>query len=149
MNILRAILVVLLMIAGSMLASADDYRSYKTGQVWQMQTGDYAGHLVVISHVEIHPVAGHAIHISIPGPISNSEGKTQSVLPHFPFSAEGLDKTDLKLVDQMESVPEIWKEGHGLWNDAVMSGKAGIFTVPVSETIDLIFAMVPNTPQQR
>ena len=119
---------------------------YKTGQVWTLQSGEYQGAEVIIVNVENHPVQKHVIHIMVRGPIQNSEGEVTSNISHLPYSEDGLRQSDLKLTRKGGLVPDDWREGYEYWNTEALEGKAGMFSVPVSEAIDFAFQHLPPTP---
>ena len=118
-------------------------RAYQDGQVWIIESGTYKGVEVVIANVEDHRLQKEVIHIMVLGPIQNSDGLVSSGMSHFPFSKEGLQKSGLKFVRKDTGVSDDWCEGYAIWNEAASKGKAGIFSVTVSEVIDIAFSQMP------
>lgn len=116
---------------------------FQSGQVWVIKTGAYKGVEVVIANVENHPLQKEVIHIMVLGPIQNPDGLVTSGMSHFPFSKEGLQISNLKLARKDMDVPDDWREGYEIWNEAASEGKAGIFTITVSEVIDIAFSQMP------
>lgn len=123
--------------------------AYEDGQIWVVQSGEFKGAKVILAYVENQPSRGEVFHIMIPGPIENSEGLVTSSISHLPFGKEGLDKSDLKLLHKNADVPDDWREGYEIWNEAASKGEAGIFSVTVSEAIDFAFQQMPReTPPE-
>jgi hypothetical protein len=117
--------------------------AYQDGQVWVIKSGVYKGVEVVIAHVEDHPLQKEVIHIMVLGPIQNSDGLVTSDMSHLPFAKEGLQKSGLKFTRKGVDVADDWREGYGIWNEAASEGKAGIFSISVSEVIDIAFSQMP------
>lgn len=116
---------------------------FNVGQVWVLQSGEYQGAEVIIVKVENHPVQREVIHIMVQGPIQNSEGRVTSSISHLPYSEDGLRQSELKLSREQAPVPNDWREGYEYWNAEALQGKAGMFSVPVSEAIDFVFQQLP------
>jgi len=144
-TLLRNALLVGLIMFGFFGKAKANSPDYQVGQVWTLQSGEYKGAEVIIANVENHPVQKHVIHIMVPGPLQNAKGQITSAISHLPFSEEGLRKSDLKLSRKKSPVTDDWREGYELWNAEALEGRAGMFSVSVSEAIDFGFQQLPPT----
>jgi len=133
---------VLVGFAGPSWAQSD---IYKEGQAWVIETGPYQGTEVLIALVEDHALQKEVIHITIPGPLVNAEGKITSEISHLPFAEIGLLKSALDLSkEEGAAISDSWKEGYALWDAEASQGRAGIFTITVTEAIDILFPQLPE-----
>jgi len=118
---------------------------FQHGQIWTLQSGVYQGVNISIAKVENHPVQKEVIHIRVLGPIEDAEGRVTPGVSHLPFAKEGLQKSGLKLSQKKADVSDEWLEGYGMWNEAALKGEAGVFTLTVSEAIDIVFQQLPSS----
>lgn len=120
------------------IANASDFSK---GQVWAYKTrpGEEKSTLL-INKVESHPKLGKIFHISLSGvKVKNPRfaGGVTSELPHFPVSQTTLEKSVTKLLRKSQPNTE-YVEGYKEWKRAFDDGKAGIFTITVSEIVDVV-----------
>ena len=102
---------------------------FSEGQIWKIRTGDYAGVAIHLHKILLHDVIEKSFHISAP-----SEG-----VSHMPFSEKALAQSDLYFVSDATNLGADWQEGFDVWNEAFLKGEAGVFSIPVSDAINLIF----------
>ena len=120
------------------LARAADYAE---GQVWKYKTrpGEAASTLQ-ISKMETDPKLGQIFHISVfQVRVKNPQAPTGATteLPHFPVSKQTLDASVTKFVGK-SPIKADYQEGYAQWRQAFDAGKAGIFTIPVSEIVQTV-----------
>lgn len=120
------------------VANAADYSE---GQVWSYKTrlGEENSTLL-IDKIETNAKLGRIFHISIDGVrIKNRHiaGGISTQLPHFPVSEETLKQSLTKLIGHRAPHPD-YVEGYMTWKAAFDAGKAGVFTIPVSEIIGVV-----------
>ena len=117
---------------------ADKNGKYKAGQKWSYITrSKEKDSYIKILKVEQGPPV---IHISIYGlKIKNSnikEGVTDQIL-HLPIAEEALDKSVLDLLEKNSNLPD-FQQTYNDWKELLKKGQAGVYSIPVSEAIDLI-----------
>jgi len=143
-SLLFRYIIVLLVVMFGLFSKANAKSSkYEDGQVWILKSGEYKGVEVLIAKVEDHPLQQEVIHITVLGPISNDEGKTVPEMSHLPFAKKALNKSNLKMLNQEKTYSDTWQEGYEYWNLEASEGRAGKFSVTVSEAIDIVFENVP------
>lgn len=114
---------------------------FAEGQVWTYKTrpGEESSTLL-INKVESHRKLGKIFHISLSDvKVKNPHfaGGVTSELPHFPVSQTTLEKSVTKLLRKSQPNAE-YVEGCKEWKRAFDQGKAGIFTITVSEIVDVV-----------
>ncbi|MFZ6639601.1 hypothetical protein ACO0LL_07630 [Undibacterium sp. TC4M20W] len=114
---------------------------YSEGQLWAYKTraGEEKS-TVLINKIETHQKLGKIFHISVDGVrVKNNhiQGGASSELPHFPVSEETLNKSLTKLLGKRKP-NQNYIEGYNTWKSAFDAGKAGIFTISVSEIVGFI-----------
>ncbi|TVV44189.1 hypothetical protein FOT50_10960 [Thalassolituus sp. C2-1] len=114
---------------------------YFESQVWSYKTraGEEKS-TVLINKVETDEKLGIIYHISVSDvKVKNPhiDGGISNELPHFPVSEETLKKSLVKLIGKSSPNPD-YVEGYNTWKEAFDAGKAGIFTVPISEIIGFV-----------
>jgi hypothetical protein len=114
-------------------------RDFLEGQVWSYKTRPGEGNsTLLINKVEIDPRLGAIFHVSVSGvSVKNSRVSSgvTSDLPHFPVSKQTLELSCVNLVGKSPPNAE-YREGYAEWRSAFNQGKAGIFSIPISEIID-------------
>jgi hypothetical protein len=65
------------------------------------------------------------------------EGGVQDHLVHLPLSQEALDASVVAMVQANAALPDI-SEGYDVWRSAFLEGRAGVFTMPLSDAIQYI-----------
>jgi hypothetical protein len=122
------------------LGAAPDFQE---GQVWAYKTrpGEEESTLL-INKVEDDAKLGRIYHISISkvqlkgGPLTLT-----SELPHLPVSLQTLQLSCTKLVRQSDPNP-MYLPGYRIWRQAYDAGRAGIYTISISEILDLTEKML-------
>lgn len=102
---------------------------FSEGQIWKIRTGEFADTEIYLHKVLSHDLVGNSFHISVP-----SEG-----VSHMPFSEKALEESDLDFLVLAPNLGDDWKEGFGLWHEEFLNGRAGVFSVTVSEAINFLF----------
>ena len=124
-----------------MMTTTVSAQAYSDGQVWEYRTRpNEPRSLLRIAKVETDPKLGEIFHISIVGlKVSNPNAPTRSSseLPHSPVSRKTLDASVTKLSDSQVTFPD-FHEGYTTWKEAFDKGKAGVFTIPVTEIITIV-----------
>jgi hypothetical protein len=111
---------------------------FQPGQVWQYKTrrGEESSRLT-IARVEPHPKLGTIVHVQIKDVAITSPtapGGVSKVISHLPYAEQSL--TDSVTTMEKDSVnPAGWEEGYKQWKSAFDAGKAGIWSIPVSEAV--------------
>jgi hypothetical protein len=122
------------------LGAAPDFEE---GQVWayKTRTGEEKSTLL-INKVEEDPKLGRIYHVSISevqlkgGPMTFT-----NQLPHLPVSSRTLELSCTKLVGQSKPNP-MYLQGYRVWRQAFDAGRAGIYTISISEILDLTERML-------
>jgi len=113
---------------------------FKEGQTWQYHTRvNEPDSRVIILKIEQYDNTGEVIHISVIGLSMKNEHDSSWLgedISHMPFSKEALMKS-VNIFDKMVEVPD-FSEGYAIWKDAFDKGKAGVFSVSVSEAVDFM-----------
>jgi len=126
--------VLFLLLIGSNIAMAKDF---KQGQIWKYNTRSIEpdSRLVV---VQVDDINGEKIvHISVNGlRLKNPQSDTGygEEISHMPISPEALSKSVIELDGLADELPD-YKEGYGIWREAYDSGKAGVFSITVKESV--------------
>ncbi len=113
---------------------------FEAGQVWKYNTRiNEPDSRLIILKVEQYENSEEVIHIAVVG-LSMKNVHDPSWLgddiSHMPFSREALVKSVVSF-DKMIEVPD-FSEGYEIWKEAFDKGKAGVFSVSVSESVDFI-----------
>jgi hypothetical protein len=112
---------------------------FEPGQVWSYHTrsGEESSRLTVVK-VESYEKLGAVVHIRVDGVAQknpHAPGGVSSVIHHMPFAEEALARSVLALLESDTPVPPSFEEGYGIWREAFVKGKAGVFTRTVAESI--------------
>lgn len=115
-------------------------RTFRPGQVWRYATrpGEHQSRVQIL-RVDADPDAGEIIHVAITGVHlrrSSDDPSQTSVIGHVPVARAALEASGLSLEAQDAEVPD-FKEGYDMWRAAFEEGKAGIFSVPIAEIVDV------------
>ena len=112
---------------------------YKPGQVWSYKTRPKEeSSRITILKVEPHANLGDIVHIRV------SDVKMQSpaapdglakVIHHSPFAEEAIDASVVELLAEDVELPD-FAEGYDLWRESFDKGEAGVFTIPVAQSIE-------------
>lgn len=113
----------------------------KPGQLWECaaRPGDEDS-CILVNLVEDDPGLGQIFHIGvlnvqIANPLAPDGVTTE--LPHFPVSGQTLQESLTRLIGIREPDPA-YEEGYRIWREAFDEGKAGIFTVPVAQIVEIV-----------
>lgn len=114
---------------------------YTIGQEWnyKTRTGEENSTLKILK-IEEYPTHGKVIHISISGlkvrnPDSN-EGFANE-FTHIPITEKALDKSVTELKNEKVKLPSKI-DGYDYWKKEFDQGIAGVFSISVSEIVDLM-----------
>ena len=102
---------------------------FSEGQIWKIRTGEFSGADIYLHKILSHDVIGNSFHISVP-----SEG-----ISHMPFSQLALEQSGLEFLSVATNLGDDWQEGFELWREEFLKGRAGVFSVTVSDAINLLF----------
>jgi hypothetical protein len=124
-----------------LFSGPDQDDSYKVGQIWEYQTrkGEEKSTLTIVA-VEKHKKLGTIINIYVGGlkiKNPNADNGLSDEIQHLPFSKDAIDKSVTKLIGATRQLPD-YKEGYDEWRTAFDNGKAGIFSIAVKESIDVM-----------
>jgi hypothetical protein len=111
---------------------------FQPGQIWQYKTrpGEEQSRLTV-AKVESHPKLGTIVHIQVNDVAIKSPsapGGVSKVISHLPYAEQTLADS-VTIMDKDTVSPTGWEEGYEQWKSAFDAGKAGIWTISVSEAI--------------
>lgn len=132
-----SLLVLAVAIVSPERVGAQDQAAFAPGQVWSIRSAISVPTRVVIGRIETLPT-GVAVHVSlldvvIPNGAPGAGGTTR--IAHVPFDETALRASVDKLVGVGAEVLPAFETGYQQWRD----DKGGIFTVTVSEVIELVF----------
>ena len=138
---LTCILIALLLVGcdrGKTSTATGDAMQFAPGQVWTYNTrpGEEASRVVICS-VETDPKLGEIVHIHVNGlrfKNKHAPGGSSDQIGHMPYSGEALRKSLTNLESSDNKLPA-FEDGYQEWRGAFDKGKAGVWTVPVSEAI--------------
>lgn len=142
---LLGVAVVALLIGSFMFSKlftgTDQTDKYEVGQVWEYETrkGEEKSTLTIVG-VENHKKLGTIINIYVEGlklKNRNAEAEFSETVQHLPFSKVAIDKSVIKLMRITKQLPD-YKDGYDEWRTAFDKGEAGIFTITVEESIQVM-----------
>lgn len=116
-------------------------KDFAVGQEWSYKTRPQdSGSTLIIVQIDKNKKLGNIIHISlvnvnVKNPTIN--GDSTKVLPHSPVSEESVRKSVIEYKGMAKTLPP-YQEGYKTWKQAFDNGKAGVFTIPVSEIVEVI-----------
>ena len=116
-------------------------RDFSERQVWSYKArkGEQ-GSTILINKIESDPKLGQIFHISVAGVRVKNHRAPSGVtteLPHFPVSKQTLEASCTKLVGQSSPNPA-YVEGYTEWKRAFDQHRAGVFTIPVAEIVQVV-----------
>ena len=114
---------------------------FSAGQTWQYKTrpGEEASRLVVC-RVDADRKLGTIVHVYVEGVAIKSpraQGGVTRVVHHLPFAAEALRNSVGAPGAHRDDLPD-YQDGYDTWRQAFDSGKAGVFTISVAESLDFM-----------
>jgi hypothetical protein len=125
--------------AQEQIAGAERPQSqFQPGQVWTYRTrpGEERSRVTVLN-VDPDPRLGNLIHVRLDGLAIRSDlspGGTCGEIGHLPYSEEALAASVLTLESTTQALPE-FENGYRTWREQFDSGKAGVWTTPLSECV--------------
>lgn len=116
--------------------------TYQQGQKWSYKTreGETASK-VFIAKVDKHEKLDNIYHLYIEGiRLKNPylESGVQDFLPHIPVSEKTLEQSLITLENEAYTEEIDISEGYEEWREAFDRGKAGIYTISISEIIAIV-----------
>jgi hypothetical protein len=72
-----------------------------------------------------------------------SEGGISKRVGHLPLNRQALEKSGLKIKKEQGEIPS-FTQGYQQWRQAFDQGKAGVFSIPVSEAVNYIEQAMNN-----
>jgi hypothetical protein len=112
---------------------------YKPGQVWsyKTRTGEEASTFTVL-RVDAAPEGKRIVHIHVDGiRLKNCTGGPEpDTVAHMPFAKELIGASAVKNLRTVK-VPS-FEDGYSEWRRGWDAGKAGIYTITVSEAIEVM-----------
>jgi hypothetical protein len=112
---------------------------YKPGQVWSYnaRSGEEASTLIIL-RVEEAPQGRRIVHIHVDGiRLKNCTGGPEpDTVAHMPFAKEFIDASVVKQL-RTTAVPS-FKDGYSEWRRGWDAGKAGFYTITVSQAIEVM-----------
>lgn len=131
----------------------DFYNSkFQVGQIWKYQTRpiDPKSTLRILKVERLHGTT-IAVHVQINSLNTKSapDKKDGSTASHLPFSEEAVEASVTELLATKQPLPKDYEEGYGMWREAFLSGKAGVFTAPVAEVVNMIDEMMSGGSQSK
>lgn len=139
-----------LLMAATVLARAQDSMlkdttesRYKVGQKWSYKTrsNEKDSYFIVVK-VENHQKSGNIIHIAVRDlkmKIPRSPDGISDKVNHMPFAEEAMNKSAVKILKEKVDLPD-YEEGYNMWREAFDAGRAGIYTITLSEAIEVMEA---------
>ena len=114
---------------------------YKVGQEWSYKTrkGEENSTLKILK-IEEYPTHGKVIHISIGGlkvGDPNVEKGYAKEFTHIPISEKALNESVTKLKNEKVKLPTKI-DGYDYWKKEFDQGISGVFSISVSEIVDLM-----------
>ena len=89
--------------------------------------------------VENDPKLGNIIHIAVRDlKIKRSANPAYYLdkVNHMPFTEEAIDKSTNKLIKEKAELPD-FDSGYDLWREAFDEGRAGVYTITISEAVSV------------
>jgi hypothetical protein len=114
---------------------------FGAGQRWKYQTraGEEASTLLIVK-VDVHAKLGNIVHVIVDGLRMRNPGALSGIserFSHLPFSEDAIARSVTDLVGT-EDVGADWQEGYSAWQDGFRNGKAGIFSISVSDAVSVL-----------
>jgi hypothetical protein len=134
-------LIIGLFMFSKLFSGADQDEKYVVGQIWEYHTrkGEEKSTLTIVG-VEKHKKLGMIVNVYVGGlkiKNPNADNGLSDEIQHLPFSKEAIEKSVTKLIGTAKKLPD-YKDGYDEWRKAFDNGKAGIFTITVGESIDVM-----------
>lgn len=114
--------------------------AFAPGQVWCYETRPQEpASRVVISRIDGNDELGQIVHVRITGvDICDANGETAAtVIAHAPLAGDVLRTCVTHLSDEPPGQAED-DDGYEVWRESFEAGEAGVFTIPVSEIVEMM-----------
>jgi hypothetical protein len=118
-------------------STAEIQSKFAAGQIWSYKTrpGEDASRITIL---KVEPYGkGRAVHVYISDVVLKDPaaptGKSTSV-GHMPFAEEAVEQSVIAMVATGQP-PPAFEQGYSLWKQQADQGKAGVFTIPISEAV--------------
>ena len=142
----KAVLTLLLVSLLGCTNAKTDYNfkddTFKVGQKWHYKTRPQdEGSLLTILKTENYSNDGIVVHIAVNGLKLKNPNKPDGytdLVGHLPVSKKTLAESVTTLESENNKLPDNYKEGYDSWKKEFDAGKAGIFSIPVSEILETI-----------
>jgi hypothetical protein len=112
---------------------------YEPGQVWSYKTrsGEETSTLTIL-RVEAAPQSKRIVHIHVDGiKLRNCKGgNAPETVEHMPFAKEFIDASVAEVIRKIPVPP--YKNGYDEWRQGWDAGRAGFYTITVSQAIDVM-----------
>jgi hypothetical protein len=111
---------------------------FRVGQVWRYETrAGEEGSRVIVGRVERIEGVGKVVHVKVTGlhlESSAAPGAVATIMFHAPIAEAQLAASVIELTDERGDL-EGFAEGYAQWLRAYREGKAGVFTLQLSEVV--------------
>ncbi|WP_146940962.1 hypothetical protein [Chryseobacterium hagamense] len=120
-----------------------DGMKYRVGQEWNYKTrpGEENSILKILK-TEEYPASGKVIHISINGLKMKDPHHPEGIadkISHLPITEEALDQSVISIKKDTRRMPDsIEVDGYSYWKKEFDKGNAGVFSIPVSEIVNVM-----------
>lgn len=122
---------------------------FHAGETWEYQTRPLeSGSTFFVWRVETLPDNSNVVHIQLQGlKISNSlaPGGLLEVAQHLPVSEAALAQSATRKLSGGDALP--MPEGYDQWRREWERGRAGVFTISLSEIADVLEESMKQVPQ--
>ncbi|MFV0298753.1 MAG: hypothetical protein ACK5JT_21835 [Hyphomicrobiaceae bacterium] len=126
---------------------------FNAGEIWRAtgRADDGDDVRVAILAVEHHDALGEICSVAVTGVCIRNpsmDGGVQTDLPHAPIAADALARSVTELIARNgpSSQDEDFCEAYRQWHEPFTRGEAGIFTLPVTEILDLVESAINTRP---
>lgn len=120
-----------------------DNMKYNVGQEWKYKTrpGEENSILKILK-IEEYPATGKVIHISINGLKMKDPQHLKGIadkISHLPITEEALDQSVISIKNDTRQMPDSTEtDGYSYWKKEFDKGNAGVFSIPVSEIVNVM-----------
>ncbi len=122
---------------------------FHAGETWEYQTRPQEpASTFRVLRVETLPDGSNVVHIEVRGlqiVSPNAPGGRVEVAGHLPVSETALSQSATRRVSTGESSP--MPEGYENWRREWEQGRAGVFTIALSEIVDVLEGATQSAPQ--
>ena len=104
----------------------------KSGEIWKITQGKYSGYYIHFHNVSEHDVIGKIVNLSVP----------EAKISHMPFSEKAILKSEIQFISGDANLGKEWQEGYSIWKSAFEDGDAGVYSITISEALDVMFETI-------